>query len=106
MFMYICFHHDIHISVSALENGTLFEMTNNARVINMSLTTPLIEQYQADEGVAIARGYDSIFDQFSDASDQYNTQRQVFLMDSYTGGSHNQGIWLYMCLIRYRVQSL
>ena len=70
-------------SMSAWENGTLNELADTGYVINLSKLTSYSDQYVTDMQSAKTRGFETIFEEYSSATDAYITadqQSQVCLL--------------------------
>jgi hypothetical protein len=54
----------------------LKELSDTSRVISLTRLTPRIEQYLDDIESASAKGFDTIFDEFSHATNTYKAAKQ------------------------------
>ena len=63
-------------TASAWENGTLNDLQDTSHVISLSRLEPRVEQYLADVTSAEARGFESVFAEYNNAVNAYNTAEQ------------------------------
>ena len=89
-------------TASAWENGTLNDLQDTNHVISLSRLEPRVEQYLADVTSAQARGFESVFAEYNNAVNAYNTaeqQSQVFLLLS-------KRLYAFLLLATSRVKKL
>ena len=67
-------------TVNAWNDGTLNEIAGSGHVINFEQLQTKLEQYVMDTEQAINKGFSSIFEEYNNAVNAYNTADQVELL--------------------------